>query len=608
MFNIFGTQARSRADLQVFFLFALLPMTATAFLFFHAPSGRGFSSFVVLVALFSSVGFVGFSLPLWYFTRSRKGSISSVDAGRGSTTEFAPPAGVEPWEAAAVLGTSDVVTEWFHEMLTAGALTWEVVEEVVISDAEGYSVVLLEVGDLSQVSSADAELIFNVVVPGGRPRPIKMFLEVVVTGSGENRRRSTVLSFGDKGSDRVDSLNFGHTFRLLRGHLQERLSGRGWFTKFRFQTDGNLRKFGKIPMLSYIALFAFFPTLPLLSSDNGDNTSSLGAIPASTAAIYASTCAFLFFLVSGFILSHKEQQLTPDGAWVYQQTDSFRRLLKTAVGDRVLDAKESGFGHEFFPWLRAFGLVKVYDDTVSFRDHTPLRLAAEGSKIGGTHIFPSFPKVYPTVTLQPVPPEFLVAPKLSHDDAARAVLRRQNIAGDAHLPMGEELRAAATAVPSATGDSLPEIVPFKKTSLGRILSLILKLSTVGVFLSSPAAGIGFVSIPDFIPFICFMLVFISGLAFSIASRSHSKKAKAAIAAARPTDSPEEHWRSYARQHPGFQSPDYAAESEEIVAASASWLADPLGRFTYRFWDGQQWTAQVSNGGTAEIDPQGIGPS
>lgn len=33
-----------------------------------------------------------------------------------------------------------------------------------------------------------------------------------------------------------------------------------------------------------------------------------------------------------------------------------------------------------------------------------------------------------------------------------------------------------------------------------------------------------------------------------------------------------------------------------------WYADPSRRHTYRFWDGARWTSQVSDGGTAGIDP------
>ena len=33
-----------------------------------------------------------------------------------------------------------------------------------------------------------------------------------------------------------------------------------------------------------------------------------------------------------------------------------------------------------------------------------------------------------------------------------------------------------------------------------------------------------------------------------------------------------------------------------------WYADPTGRHTYRYWDGSRWSNQVSDGGTAAIDP------
>jgi len=41
----------------------------------------------------------------------------------------------------------------------------------------------------------------------------------------------------------------------------------------------------------------------------------------------------------------------------------------------------------------------------------------------------------------------------------------------------------------------------------------------------------------------------------------------------------------------------------------SWRADPLGRYAYRWWDGTDWTASVSeDGSTAVTDPLGVAPS
>jgi hypothetical protein len=44
-----------------------------------------------------------------------------------------------------------------------------------------------------------------------------------------------------------------------------------------------------------------------------------------------------------------------------------------------------------------------------------------------------------------------------------------------------------------------------------------------------------------------------------------------------------------------------------TAHPAGWLADPLGRFQYRYWDGLVWTDQVSTNGTHETDPLGLAP-
>ena len=36
--------------------------------------------------------------------------------------------------------------------------------------------------------------------------------------------------------------------------------------------------------------------------------------------------------------------------------------------------------------------------------------------------------------------------------------------------------------------------------------------------------------------------------------------------------------------------------------SADWYADPSGRYKYRYWDGSQWTNQVTSGGPSALDP------
>ena len=39
-----------------------------------------------------------------------------------------------------------------------------------------------------------------------------------------------------------------------------------------------------------------------------------------------------------------------------------------------------------------------------------------------------------------------------------------------------------------------------------------------------------------------------------------------------------------------------------------WYADPTRRHTYRYWDGSQWSDQVSDGGTAGVDPIEMDPA
>ena len=39
-----------------------------------------------------------------------------------------------------------------------------------------------------------------------------------------------------------------------------------------------------------------------------------------------------------------------------------------------------------------------------------------------------------------------------------------------------------------------------------------------------------------------------------------------------------------------------------MAQPAEWYSDPSGRYQYRYWDGSQWTNQVSSGGPSAVDP------
>jgi len=42
--------------------------------------------------------------------------------------------------------------------------------------------------------------------------------------------------------------------------------------------------------------------------------------------------------------------------------------------------------------------------------------------------------------------------------------------------------------------------------------------------------------------------------------------------------------------------------------AAGWYADPTKVYMYRYWNGTQWSDQVSSGGTASADPNPMDPS
>ena len=44
------------------------------------------------------------------------------------------------------------------------------------------------------------------------------------------------------------------------------------------------------------------------------------------------------------------------------------------------------------------------------------------------------------------------------------------------------------------------------------------------------------------------------------------------------------------------------QGPQTPAAPAGWLADPMQRHQFRYWDGRQWTASVSDDGAQSTDP------
>jgi hypothetical protein len=47
---------------------------------------------------------------------------------------------------------------------------------------------------------------------------------------------------------------------------------------------------------------------------------------------------------------------------------------------------------------------------------------------------------------------------------------------------------------------------------------------------------------------------------------------------------------------------YLFDRDGPVGPPAAWYPDPLGRYEYRYWDGRQWTADVSRQGQVESSP------
>jgi len=60
-------------------------------------------------------------------------------------------------------------------------------------------------------------------------------------------------------------------------------------------------------------------------------------------------------------------------------------------------------------------------------------------------------------------------------------------------------------------------------------------------------------------------------------------------------------RTAAKTHPSQASQAPAAAISSALPPP-QWVADPTGRHQYRYWNGQQWTEHISDGGDLGIDP------
>jgi hypothetical protein len=92
-----------------------------------------------------------------------------------------------------------------------------------------------------------------------------------------------------------------------------------------------------------------------------------------------------------------------------------------------------------------------------------------------------------------------------------------------------------------------------------------------------------------------MILFLAGILLAVVvavrrSRARTRLAPAAAAVA---------------VQPGAPGPRAAAYGTAAYgAAPAGWFADPSGRHQLRYWDGQRWTAHVSDSGTQSVDALG----
>lgn len=236
-----------------------------------------------------------------------------------ATIEFAPPAGVSPWEGRVVLdeGVGDsTVSAWLSTQLGAGVL--DIVEDG--SDT------VIRSGESRASADVVDEPLLSILLPGGSPRTV---------------------------GRRYDA-TFAATWTTIRSTLNDRVTARQWWTK------PLRRQSGRADLLAIFSAVILTMTV-IVGSIVATTSGGPGARIAGNVVVTALAAVIIASISTLMRVSGDMASRTAAGSAVFLSTESFRRFLAASEGRHVQEALDRGVLREYTAWAAALGEAEAWE-------------------------------------------------------------------------------------------------------------------------------------------------------------------------------------------------------------------------------------------------------
>jgi uncharacterized membrane protein YgcG len=273
-----------------------------------------------------------------------------------ATIEFAPPRGLEPWQAAIVLGEQvddDTVAAWFSEMIADRA--------IVASQDDGGTVRLVRGQDTSRLSAVDLGHIE------------RLFAE------------RDVIELGTYDSD------FTATWNAIKSEQQSFAAGAGWWS--RGGPSGRLTAPVKLVLVT-VALLVIAALVIAVRVLVATEVAWLMLASPWLAVVFG---LLVPLLVAAVAYRPMFAARTTTGSALALRAESFRRFLAASEGRHVEWAWQQGLVREYSAWAVALGAAEAWSKAVKASaipdpDTSlggPLLLYSASSAFSSSHTAPS---------------------------------------------------------------------------------------------------------------------------------------------------------------------------------------------------------------------------
>ncbi len=272
-----------------------------------------------------------------------------------ATIEFAPPRGLEPWQAAVVLREEvddDSVAAWFSEMIADGAID--------ATDDDG--IVRLARGtDTSRLNAVDLGHLARLFAQG----------DVIELGSYDK--------------------DFTATWAAIRSEQEAFAASSGWWS--RGGPGGSVTAPAKLVLVVGALLIVATLVLTVVALATTEMFWQVLASP------WMAVIAGLFVPLLAATVAYRSMfaSRTVTGSALALRSESFRRFLAASEGRHVEWAWEQGLVREYSAWAVALGAAQAWSDAVKSSAipdpevalSGPLLLYSAGSAFSSSHTAPS---------------------------------------------------------------------------------------------------------------------------------------------------------------------------------------------------------------------------